>query len=66
MDKPAKETPRERALRTKNWLRSTGPTSVDGKARSAMRARKHGLRGAGYKSLIIWVSSISALAEALL
>lgn len=65
MAKSAKETPRERALRTKPWLKSTGPTSAEGKAKSALRAYKHGLRAAGNRARIAWIRSVMRLAEAL-
>lgn len=34
---------REAALRNRPWESSTGPTSIEGKARSAQNSRKHGL-----------------------
>lgn len=37
-----RETPRERALRTRPWVYSTGPRTPEGKHRSAMRGMTHG------------------------
>lgn len=41
-----REASRERILRVKPWLRSTGPRTAAGKARSSRNALQHGYYGA--------------------
>ena len=41
-----REASRERILRVKPWLRSTGPRTAAGKARSSRNALQHGFYGA--------------------
>ena len=40
-----REASRERILRVKPWLRSTGPRTAAGKARSSRNALQHGYYG---------------------
>lgn len=50
-----------RCPQNKPWLKSTGPRTEAGKAASAQRWRKHGLKSADHKLLQVWLRSLRAL-----
>jgi len=56
---------RERILKTRPWIYSTGPRTQDGKSRVAHNAVKHGLCSAEFFLLLKWAASVEAAAEAL-
>jgi hypothetical protein len=56
---------RETIMRTKPWTKATGPKTAEGKAASAKRWRRHGLRSEEAKAAQQWVSSIRSLLRAL-
>lgn len=56
---------RDLIRRTKPWLRSTGPTTPEGKAKAAQRWRRHGMRGAEIKTVRCWIASLLKLVEVL-
>ncbi|WP_295991226.1 hypothetical protein [Rugamonas sp.] len=56
---------RETIMRTKPWTKATGPKTVAGKAASAKRWQRHGLRSEEAKAAQQWVSSIRSLLRVL-
>lgn len=56
---------RETIMRTKPWAKATGPKTVEGKAASAKRWQRHGLRSEEAKVAQQWVSSIRSLLHVL-
>lgn len=71
MGKGPNLTPEQREARramiqqTKPWLKATGPKTEEGKARSAQRWRRHGMRTEEMQVAKKWVRSLFALTRAL-
>jgi len=63
------ETLRKHALDIKLWEKArgayTGPRTVDGKVRSALRGTTHGMRGAGAIALRAYLVSVLRLCKVL-
>lgn len=58
------EVSRERILRLKPWLLSTGPKTAEGKARLRHLRRLHGLHGEELRLLLKWAASVESLVKA--
>lgn len=56
---------RETIMRTKPWTKATGPKTAEGKAASAKRWRRHGLRSEEARAAQQWVNSIRSLLQVL-
>jgi hypothetical protein len=60
-----RQAKRESIMRTKPWAKATGPKTETGKAASAKRWQRHGLRSEEAKAAQQWVSSIRQLLQVL-
>jgi hypothetical protein len=58
------EISRERILRLKPWLLSTGPKTAEGKARLRHLRRVHGLQGEELRLLLTWAKGVETMATA--
>ena len=56
---------RSRILQVKPWLKSTGPKTLEGKARLIHLRKQHGLYSEEFQLMMQWADSIEALAVAL-